>query len=276
MGCKTFLRRRVFEVFPKFHKVKDGLSKAVGENTRKFLRELGLTVYESAVYLSLIEHGVMAASEVSENAGVPFSKVYEVLNSLERKGWVDIERGRPSRYFAKSPTEAFEAAKRKLDEKMRGWEQTVVGELQPLYEKRELREKPDIWILRGEASILTKLREMLDKAHRQVMIAAPLFARGLAEKAVPLLSSFRLGDVEILVLIAGEPKEWGLEEIKNVAELRGRENMFGGGVVVDGEEALLFLGEQDKPSLVVWSNHVGLVKFAKDYFQYLWDSSKET
>jgi sugar-specific transcriptional regulator TrmB len=253
--------------------VKDGLSQAVGERTRKFLRDLGLTSYESAVYLSLIERGVMTASEVSESAGVPFSKVYEVLNSLERKGWVDIERGRPSRYFAKSPEEAFEAAKRKLDEKVRSWEQTVVGELQPLYEKRELREKPDIWILRGEASVLTKLREMLNKARSQVMIAAPLFAQRLAEKAMPLLSSFRLSDVKVLVLVAGEPKDWGLEEKMGVVEVRGRENMFGGGMIVDGEEALLFLGEEDKPSLVVWSNHVGLVKFAKDYFQYLWDSS---
>jgi len=48
--------------------------------------------------------------------------------------------------------------------------------------------------------------------------------------------------------------------------------MFGGGVIVDGKEALLLLGEE-KPTLVIWSDHVGLVKFAKDYFQYLWESS---
>lgn len=249
------------------------MSHAVGEGVRRVLRELGLTAYESAVYISLVEKGVMTASEISENAGVPFSKVYEILNSLERKAWVDIERGRPSRYFAKSPMEAFEAAKHKLEGKMRGWERAVIGELQPLYEKRELREKPDIWILRGEASVLAKLREMLGKAHNQVMIAAPLFARGLAEKALPLLASLRLTNVKILVMVAGEPKSWGLEGLTSVVEVRGRDGMFGGGVIVDGEEALLFLGEEDKPSLVIWSNHVGLVKFAKDYFQYLWNSS---
>lgn len=253
--------------------MKDGLDQVVGEGARRVLRDLGLTTYESAVYLSLVERGVMTASEVSESANVPFSKVYEVLNNLERKGWVDIERGRPSRYFAKSPLEAFEAAKHKLEGKMQAWERAVVGELQPLYEKRELREKPDIWILRGETSVLAKLREMLGKARSQVMIAAPLFARGLAEKAMPLLASLRLSDVKVLVMVAGEPKDWGLEGLMSVVELRGRDDMFGGGVIVDGEEALLFLGEEDKPSLVIWSNHVGLVKFAKDYFQYLWNSS---
>jgi hypothetical protein len=45
-------------------------------------------------------------------------------------------------------------------------------------------------------------------------------------------------------------------------------------VVVDSREALLFLGE-DKPTLVIWSNHMGLVKFARDYFQYLWESAKD-
>ncbi len=256
--------------------MKDGLSQTVGEGTRRVLRELGLTAYESAAYLSLIEKGVMTASEVSESANVPFSKVYEVLNSLEQKGWVDIERGRPSRYFAKSPTEAFEAAKHKLEVKIKDWKETVARELQPLYEKRELREKPDIWILRGEASVLAKLREMISKARSEVMIAAPLFVKGLAEKAMPLLASFRLGDVKLLVMVAGNPNNWGLGRLMSVAEIRGRDNLFGGGVIVDGQEALLFLGEEDKPSLVVWSNHIGLVKFAKDYFQYLWNSSTET
>jgi len=252
------------------------LSQTVGQGTRRVLRELGLTAYESAAYLSLIEKGVMTASEVSESANVPFSKVYEVLNSLEQKGWVDIERGRPSRYFAKSPTEAFEAAKHKLEVKIKDWKETVARELQPLYEKRELREKPDIWILRGEASVLAKLREMISKACSEVMIAAPLFVKGLAEKAMPLLASFRLGDVKLLVMVAGNPNNWGLGRLMSVAEIRGRDNLFGGGVIVDGQEALLFLGEEDKPSLVVWSNHIGLVKFAKDYFQYLWNSSTET
>lgn len=57
------------------------------------------------------------------------------------------------------------------------------------------------------------------------------------------------------------------------AEVRVRDQMFGGAVIVNGKEAILFLGEE-KPTLVIWSNHLGLVQFARDYFQYLWDSSK--
>ncbi|MCK4498674.1 TrmB family transcriptional regulator, partial [Candidatus Bathyarchaeota archaeon] len=80
------------------------------EGIRRVLKELGLTLYESAVYMTLIERGVLSASEVSEGTQVPFSKVYEVLNNLERKGWVDVEQGRPRRYFPKPPSEALEVA----------------------------------------------------------------------------------------------------------------------------------------------------------------------
>lgn len=255
--------------------MKVGLSQEVGEESRKVLRELGLTTYESSVYLSLVKRGVMTASEVSESARVPFSKVYEVLNNLEQKGWANIEKGRPSRYFAKSPVEAFEATRNQLEGKIRSWERTVVGELEPLYEKRELREKPDIWILRGEASVLAKIQEMLRKAQNQVMIAIPPFAEKLAGKAIPLLATLRVVDAQVLVMVAGDAKGWRLQGSTSNLEVRERDNLFGGGVIVDGEEALLLLGEEGKPSLVVWSNHVGLVKFAKDYFQHLWNSSKK-
>jgi hypothetical protein len=60
----------------------------------------------------------------------------------------------------------------------------------------------------------------------------------------------------------------------SIGELRVRDQMFGGGIIADGKEAILLLGEE-KPSLVIWSNHVGLVRFAREYFQFLWDSSKK-
>jgi sugar-specific transcriptional regulator TrmB len=253
--------------------VKLGLSYEVGEASRKVLRELGLTMYESSVYLSLVQRGVMTASEVSDSARVPFSKVYEVLNNLEQKGWVNVEKGRPSRYFAKSPVEAFEAARNQLEGQIRGWEKTVVSELEPLYEQREVQEKPDIWILRGEASVVAKIQEMLRTARTQVMIAIPPFAEKLAGKAVPLLATLSAVDAQVLVMVAGDVKGWNLHSSLGSVEVRQRDSLFGGGVIVDGVEALLLLGEESRPSLVVWSNHVGLVKFAKDYFQHLWNSS---
>jgi Mn-dependent DtxR family transcriptional regulator len=76
----------------------EGVASQVG---KKVLREMGLTDYETRAYLALLEKGVLTASQISEEANVPYSKVYETLTSLERKGWIEMERGRPGRYYPK-------------------------------------------------------------------------------------------------------------------------------------------------------------------------------
>jgi sugar-specific transcriptional regulator TrmB len=244
----------------------------ISQEARRILRELGLTDYETRAYLALLEYGVSTASQISENAGVPYSKVYETLASLERKGWIETEQGRPGRHYPKAPSEALAAAKMQLEDKIKAWERTIAGELQPFYEKREFREKPDIWILRGELNTLAKLKEVLDKAKSEVMIAAIVLPKALIDLVVPLLQHLRDSDVKIYLMAPKKAADWNTKEVRGVAEVRVRDQMFGGGIIVDGKEAILFMGE-DKPTLVIWSNHLGLVQFAKDYFQHLWDSS---
>ena len=243
---------------------------SISEEARKTLRQIGLTSYETRAYLALIESGVMTASQVSERSDVPYSKVYETLNSLQRKGWIETKKGRPTRYYPKAPSEAFQATRLRLEENIRLWNQAVIEELQPLYERREFREKPDIWILRGESSVLAKLHEMLDGTRKELMVAAPGFARVFMDAGVPALNRLQSGEVDVRLMVTGG---WNVEELRGVGEIRVRDGMFGGGIIVDGREALLLLGEE-KPALVIWSNHVGLVQFAKDYFQHLWRTAE--
>ena len=248
----------------------------ISEDSKKVLREIGLREYETRAYLTLLKRGAMTASEVSEHGSVPYSKVYETLNSLERKDWIEVERGRPSRYFPKAPSESLETARLRLEDMINGWKHIILDELQPLYEKRELMEKPDIWILRGKFSVLAKLREMLDITQNELMIAVPVFAKGFVDASVSVLGQVRDRGVRIQIMMTeGEQ----IKKIAKVGEARVRDNLFGGGVIVDGKEALLFLGEADTKRsysglLVIWSNHIGLVKFAREYFQLLWDTAK--
>jgi len=245
---------------------------SISENTRDILREMGLNAYEIDAYIVLLEGGQMTAMEVSREAAVPYSKIYEVLNSLKQKGWVKSSVSRPFKYYPVPPIEAMASTKLGLEDKFQSWESTVTEELQPLYEKRELVERPDILILRGQQAVLTKIEEVLAKATKEIMIAAPEFARALIDSAEPLMSSLKK-TVTLKLMVAGKTEDWlFLKKFPSVSELRARDHMFGGGVIADGKEALLFLGE-DKPSLVIWSNHVGLVGFAREYFQFLWDSS---
>lgn len=199
----------------------------VSQHARKVLRELGLTDYETRAYLSLLERGVLTASQVSESAGVPYSKVYETLAALERKGWTETDQGRPSRYYPKAPSEALATARLQQEDKLKVWEKTIATELQPLYEKREIREKPDIWILRGELSTVTKLREMLGNTKNELMIAAPILPKLLADSVMPILKRLQDTEVKMQFMVSKHTTAWNLNELRNVAEVRVRDQMFG-------------------------------------------------
>ena len=67
------------------------------------LQSLGLNMYESAAYTSLVEEGISTAFEVSKKSTVPHGKIYPVLASLEQKGFVKKFEGTPVRFIAVEP-----------------------------------------------------------------------------------------------------------------------------------------------------------------------------
>jgi HTH-type transcriptional regulator, sugar sensing transcriptional regulator len=246
---------------------------SINENTKIALREMGLNAYEIDAYIVLLEEGQLTAMEISQKAKVPYSKMYEVLNSLKEKGWIKSSESRPFKYYPVPPLEAARYTKLRLEDKYLNWENTIAENLQPLYEKREIVERPDMLILRGQQAVLGKLDEVLKKTSIEIVIAAPEFAKPVITMAEPLLSNLKK-TVKVKLMAAGDKKDWiFINKFAGLSQLRIRDHMFGGGIIADGKEALLFLGE-DKPSLVIWSNHVGLVGFAREYFQFLWDSSE--
>jgi sugar-specific transcriptional regulator TrmB len=247
----------------------------ISEETRRVLREIGLSTYAIEVYVALLESGQMTAVEVSRKARVPYSKIYSVLNLLKDAGWIKSLRGRPNKYYPNPPLEALISTKNRLDERYKSWERQIASELQPLYENRELVEHPEILILHGQQRTITKLEEIFGKAKKELMIALPQLIKNMITSTTVFQESLQKTHVDVKIMVAGKPDEWdGLGVFANAVELRIRDQMFGGGIIADEKEAMLFLGEE-KPSLVIWSNHAGLVRFARDYFQYLWNSSEK-
>ena len=247
---------------------------SINEETRNALHEMGLNAYEIDAYIALLEQGQLTALEISEQTKVPYSKMYEVLNSLKEKGWIKNTETRPFKYYPVPPLEATRFTKLRLEDKYQSWENTVSDSLQPLYEKRELVERPDMLILRGQQAVLNKIEEVLVKATKEIVIAAPEFAKPVIVLAEPFLGNRLKRTVSVKLMATGKKDDWlFIKKFSALNELRIRDHMFGGGIIADGKEAMLFLGE-DKPSLVIWSNHVGLVGFAREYFQFLWASSE--
>ena len=181
---------------------------SINEETKDAMREMGLNAYEIDTYLALLEGGQMTAMEISRTAQVPYSKIYEVLNTLKEKGWIKNTESRPFKYYPVPPLEATRSTKLRLEDKILSWENTVAETLQPLYEKRELVERPDMLILRGQQAVVSKLEEVLKKSTMEIMIAAPEFAKAVVALAEPLIGSGLKKTVKVKLMAAGKKEDW--------------------------------------------------------------------
>jgi len=248
----------------------------VAARAEKALREVGLTEYETLAYLALVGSGEITAKGISESTSVPYSKVYGVLDSLERKGWAEVRGGRPRLYYPRSPVEALRAERLRMEGGFDRLQEIIVSELQPLYERREIRERPEIWIVRGAENIASNLNEVLGRVKRELMVALPRMPAGLLLAALPSLERLRDRKVSILLLTTREAASAIQGYLPNLAEVRVREEMFGGGIVADGQESLLFLDQDvaEQQTLAIWSDHVGLTMVAKSYFENLWSTAE--
>jgi len=72
------------------------------------LQQIGLNAYESRSYLVLIGHPRFKALEVAGRARIPRQKIYEVLDSLIDKGFVQVVQGKAKEYSAVEPKMALE------------------------------------------------------------------------------------------------------------------------------------------------------------------------
>ena len=241
------------------------------------MQEFGLTDYEIRSYTSLLEIGPATASELSESSSVPYSKIYEVLGSLEKKGWIEMEHGRPSKYYPKPPSVAMEITKSQWENSLRTNEALILGELQPLYEKKGVRERPDIWIVRGNFNVLAKIRETIEHVQKEILASVPAIPDSVAELLIPLVKSVAEKGVKIQIMTMQGPDSETMSKLMKFCEVRSREQMFGGGIIADGREVILLLGQEEEAiSLAIWSDHVGLARLAKNYFEFLWADSGTT
>ena len=253
---------------------------SISDKTRKSLDKIGLTSYEIRTFSSLLKAGELTASDLSQKSGVPYSKIYEVLGSLEEKGWVGSDDSRPTKYLAKSPATALETTKQRLDSEFKDNQNVVLNELIPLYEKSGTSERPDIWVLSGNVNIISKILEMIDSCKNEVMIAVPRASEDLVKKALPKLRLLHDKGVEITILISDSLDKESLKAISRVATVKVKKGLFGGGIISDKRYVVILLGPELSDStstdiVAIWADHAGLAGFAREYFEYLLKDSKK-
>jgi len=204
------------------------------------LKDFGLNTYESKLWTALLSRGVSTAGELSDIASVPRSRTYDVLESLEKKGFILMKIGKPIKYLAVPPEEVLERVKKrvrenaetqsKLLESLKSSE--ILSELSTLHTQGiEFIEPTDLTgSLKGRNSLYNHLEMMIKNAKTSVSIMTT--TQGLVRKAEALTSALKKAKehgvkIRIAAPLSPETKQAtqllkGLAEVRHISGLRSR------------------------------------------------------
>ena len=211
---------------------------------------------------------------------MPYSKIYEVLSTLEEKGWLGSDNSRPTKYFAKSPTTALDTTQQNAENEFLKNKSVILTELTSVYEKSGTSEKPDIWVISGAMNIVAKIMELVDNCRSEVLIAIPQAGEEIVKQALPKLRHLNEKGVKITILTSDKLDKESVKAISRIAKIKIKSGLFGGGIISDKRYVVILMGPEISGSkttdiVAIWADHAGLAGFAKEYFEYLLKDAKE-
>ncbi len=255
----------------------------------KLRRYFSLNLYEVKIWTALLSRGVSTAGELSDIADVPRSRSYDVLESLEKKGFVIMKLGKPIKYLAVPPHEVLERVKKNVKEdakdrigrleELKGTE--VIGELNALHSQGvELVEPADLsGSLRGRHNLYNHLELTLRNAENSVTLMTT--TQGFIRKVEGLKPTFekikkRGVKIRIAAPITKDAMS-AVKDLKGVAEVRHTDSKARF-CIVDGKE-LVFMVLDDKEvhptyDVGIWVNTPFFANALDNLFDVAWKNMK--
>ena len=245
-----------------------------------------LNLYEVKIWTALLSKKIATAGELSDLAVVPRSRTYDVLESLEKKGFVMVKLGKPIKYISISPNEVIDRVKKRVREKSEekikkldslGTSQ-VLKDLENLHRQGiELIEPSDLsGALKGRYNLYNHLEAMVKNAEDEVIIMTT--STGFLRKVEALRGVFDdLNERGVSIKIAcprTEKSEECKRELKGIVDIRFTDLVEARFCVVDGEE-VLFMTLHDKDiypayDIGVWVNTPFFAQALRQLFDVAW------
>lgn len=235
------------------------------ELVKRIKEYFNLNIYETKVWLALLSKGIASAKEVADLSGVPRSRTYDVLESLEKRGFAITKIGKPVKYISVKPTEVIEKMKTETlidaNERVK-----LLGNLKESPEYVELQSLHNAGIspiksaditgsLKGRSNLLSRIRELVESAEKEVIICTS--AADFDDKSrvlTPALERLMSNGVKVKVLLSGDHEKTKKTLAKlNVKHIPSSTNarFF----IADREEALFMLTpETAEEEMGVWLN----------------------
>jgi len=255
----------------------------------KLRRFFGLNLYEVKIWTALLSRGVSTAGELSDIANVPRSRSYDILESLEKKGFVVMKIGKPIKYIAVPPKEIVERVKKNVriesDEKIKRLEDLkstdVVEELNNLHTQGvEIIEPSDLsGSLKGRHNLYNHMELTIKNAEETVTIMTT--NEGLLRKIEgfkPVFEQLKKRGVKIRIAAPlNKDSIPAIKDLGNVAEIRHTDSKARF-VLVDRKE-ILFMVTDDKEvhptyDVGIWVNTPFFANALEELFELAWKEMK--
>lgn len=246
-----------------------------------------LNLYEARVWTALLSRGTSTAGELSNISDVPRSRTYDILESLEKKGFIVMKIGKPIKFVALKPEEVVERVKKNLVvdaqeksrrlEKLRGDE--VLEELNSLFTNGvKFVEPSDLsGSLRGRQNMYNHLDMMIRSAERTITLVTT--AEGINRKLEMLMPAFeRAKKRGVTIRIAapiGPANIKVAKDLSKVAELRNLDGKLHARFAIVDSNQVMFMLLDDKTvhpnyDVAVWLSTEFFAKALEQMFELAW------
>jgi sugar-specific transcriptional regulator TrmB len=250
------------------------------------LKDFGLNSYEAKLWTALLSRGVSTAGELSDIANVPRSRSYDVLESLEKKGFIIMKLGKPIKYIAVPPSEVVERIKKKVQEEavkhaslldsLKGTD--VLDELDLLHKNGiQLVDPSDMTgAVKGRNNLYDHLHTMIKNSKKSISIITT--DTGLIRKTDALRQSLQKAkDRGVSIRILAPSKS---VDLKNIAQLRAIEDDIKARMCIIDEQQVVLMPLDDKNTHAnydfgVWLNTEFLAQSLEKMFDVLWAKAKK-
>jgi HTH-type transcriptional regulator, sugar sensing transcriptional regulator len=247
-----------------------------------YLQDVGLSEYESSAYLSLLEHGVSTAKQVGSAADIPYSRVYDVLESLQSAGLVKVQPGRPKKYGPVPPETALDNVKQRKQAELESELASIekAGDLfldaynddtggYPIYDEIDI-----FWSYVGKSDILNRGGEMTENADDRVYkITTENSLRRIVTQHNDILrrKSEEGISIKIISTVSDLPDAY-IEDISEWGELRHLSDIGGRLYTYDDDRLVLAFKNDSRERYVAISiENQQMVQTAYLIFDRLWD-----
>lgn len=215
------------------------------------LMSLGMTEYESRVYLALLSEYPATGYQLGKAAGIPRSMVYEALGRLEVRGAVLKTQEEKATLYRPIPPETLLD---RYQQEMQGRVSTLRSGLAVLFTRQD---QGKLWNFRGRKEALSYAAELISGATRELMLV--LTDADVAELRDLLTGAHERG-VELGVILTGHD-EFNLGQVvrhpERETELhRMKETLI---VVADEKEFLIASGHTNTFATVTTNRNMVLI-----------------